>query len=334
MILILTDRDDPTSIDVIEWLKILKKKFFAIYNDYQIEIRNIYLSNNQNSFELWVFDSKNILIAKILSNEIKSYWYRRHTFRDANKINNIDRYSLNSENKVALNLIEDEKRIIVEYLDFYLKSNRIKYLNSYLDNLINKLECLSVASNCGLNIPATLLTNNRNDLFHFSNEHNNSIITKNLSVSIKVGLSADKRYCVGGPTRKITLEDLSNIKSRTFPISNYQECIDKEYEVRVFYIRNKFFAAALFSQEHEITKIDSRNSNNQVNLRIVPYILPNIILKKLKKFTRMININCGSIDLIYFKNKFYFLEINPIGQIQWISSATNYKLEYEIAKAL
>ncbi|MNY66445.1 hypothetical protein D3C86_2038720 [compost metagenome] len=47
-----------------------------------------------------------------------------------------------------------------------------------------------------------------------------------------------------------------------------------------------------------------------------------------------LDLNSGSLDFIKSGDKFYFLEINAIGQFLGMSNACNYGLEREIATYL
>ncbi|SQB45601.1 ATP-GRASP peptide maturase, grasp-with-spasm system [Chryseobacterium jejuense] len=44
-----------------------------------------------------------------------------------------------------------------------------------------------------------------------------------------------------------------------------------------------------------------------------------------------LDLNCGSLDLLKSGDKYYFLEVNPIGQFLGLSLICNYSLEKEIA---
>ena len=92
---------------------------------------------------------------------------------------------------------------------------------------------------------------------------------------------------------------------------------------------------AIFSQEDEQTKVDFRNYNKSKPNRCVPYKLPDYIMKKLDLFMQRMNLDTGSIDMIYTTNKEYvFLEVNPVGQYDMVSVPCNYNLHQKIAKYL
>jgi len=92
---------------------------------------------------------------------------------------------------------------------------------------------------------------------------------------------------------------------------------------------------AIFSQNDEQTKTDFRVYNYDKPNRCVPFKLPVEIENKLNKLMKILDFESGSIDIIYgTDNNFYFLEINPIGQIGMVSYPCNYMLEKEIAREL
>jgi glutathione synthase/RimK-type ligase-like ATP-grasp enzyme len=92
---------------------------------------------------------------------------------------------------------------------------------------------------------------------------------------------------------------------------------------------------AIFSQGDNKTSLDFRRYNRSFENRKVPFQLPEIIEEKLNGLFNALNLNCGSIDLIFTSNDEYlFLEINPVGQFGMVSFPCNYHLEKIIAEYL
>lgn len=119
-----------------------------------------------------------------------------------------------------------------------------------------------------------------------------------------------------------------------FP-SLLQQNIDKKYELRIFYLNEKCYSMAIFSQNDEQTKVDFRNYNWDKPNRNVPYTLPNKIKNKLIIFMNSMGLKTGSIDLIVTpKDDYIFLEVNPVGQYGMVSIPCSYNLDYEIAKEI
>jgi glutathione synthase/RimK-type ligase-like ATP-grasp enzyme len=120
-----------------------------------------------------------------------------------------------------------------------------------------------------------------------------------------------------------------------FQTTFFQKEIVKKFEIRIFYLNNKLYSEAIFSQNDEQTKIDFRHYNLNKPNRTVPFELPNDVTNSLLNLLNKIKLNCASIDMIYSTNKqYYFLEINPLGQFWQVSYPCNYYLENEIAKYL
>jgi glutathione synthase/RimK-type ligase-like ATP-grasp enzyme len=92
---------------------------------------------------------------------------------------------------------------------------------------------------------------------------------------------------------------------------------------------------AIFSQSNKMTETDYRNYDLDNPNRIVPYKLNKQLENKLILLLENLELNSGSIDLIKSKDgKYYFLEVNPVGQFGQLSYNCNYNIEKIIAKSL
>jgi len=119
-----------------------------------------------------------------------------------------------------------------------------------------------------------------------------------------------------------------------FP-SLVQELLDKEYEIRTFFLLGNFYSVCIFSQQDDKTKIDFRNYHHEKPNRISKYVLPNEIQNKLRELMNKFKLNSGSLDLVFTKdNKYVLLEVNPVGQFAVVSENGNYDLELMIAETL
>jgi len=317
MILIQTDLNDISSSDVIDWLLYYKKKFIRISLNDEIS-STIKLSNNSKVVKIFINDVEYNL------SDLTSYWYRRSFFNfkidklkgNTLEIRTLNQYLSNEYEKVELFLNE-----------------QLVMLNSYgniIDNNINKLKVLEVASSIGLKIPDTIISNDKKDIVNFM-ENKKIILAK--AISEGVTFTSEKRnYYMHS-----ILQNKKHIEGypEKFPLSLFQEYVEKKYEIRVFYIDNKCYSSVIFSQLDKKTKIDFRNYNHKNPNRVCPYKLPEIIEKKISKLMKYYKFRTGSLDLIYSKNNEYvFLEINPVGQFKQVSKPCNYNLEYIIARKL
>ena len=79
--------------------------------------------------------------------------------------------------------------------------------------------------------------------------------------------------------------------------------------------------------------IDERNQYDTAPM--MPYILPQEINQKLIKLNKELGLEFSASDIILDKQGDYrFLECNPSGQWDWMSSKLHLDVDYKIAKAL
>ncbi len=328
MILIFSDKSDESTNDVIDWLLKFGHKFLRLNENDQILITDIELQNNVLSYTLHAngetFTNKDIL----------SVWMRRGrvnikaNFNLSQKIghtltNNITKSLKKLTSTVVKSEFETLREFIIE--DIFDRP----HVNTLVSSESNKLIALKVANKIGLNIPDSRLIGNRKMLADFFKKHDGKIISKLVSP----GISSEIEF-TNASTIKVEKSMIDSMPEQ-FQLSLFQNMIEKNFEVRSFYLNGHFYSEAIFSQNDEKTKVDFRNYNYEKPNRTCPFILPKSIEKKLDSLMKELKFNCGSLDLIYTKDKQYiFLEINPVGQFAQVSYPCNYYLEELIAQSL
>lgn len=327
MILIFTQSFEETTCDVIAWLIYLKKEVVRINLDKDIcNLFHIELSSNEvNRIKFCVADHE------IDVSEVTAFWYRRGGyFKILTGTIELTRFfsqkTLKFSKEISQNLQEESY-----FLSSFINKNLVSLLpniNSAETASPNKLNVLTEANKVGLLIPPTLITNRKEDVINFKVKHK-SIITKAINESLHFS-DDDAFYSVY--TEEIVTFD--NIPNTFFP-SLFQKKLEKEYEIRTFYLWGEFYSMAIFSQEIEQTKVDFRKYSKEIPNRYVPYDLPKTISMKLKRLMDNLKLNSGSIDLVYTKDEdYYFLEVNPVGQFAMVSEPCNYYLEKIVAQKL
>lgn len=195
----------------------------------------------------------------------------------------------------------------------------------------NRLDIMLEAKVQGLKIPHTLITGSKEKLktFYNSFENKNGIISKRI---LDTPYYQDDEFIYNfNLTFQITAEILA-VTPDQFAISFFQERIIADFEIRVIYIDGTFYSIAIHNFD---TTIDIRTKFMEMdNLRMVPFNLPAGISEKLEKVFNKFNLNYGSADLMYWNDDYYFLEINPTGQISFVNNACNYYIENELAEIL
>lgn len=318
MILILSkSKNELSTEEVMDWLHHFKEDFFRLNGD-DLESEQFSVECNQDSQFL-----TGILSKFSQSNVI---WYRRWY-----ETENIQ-YFQNMEPAVAARYnshVKNEIGILSSFIFERFKEK--KWVDHVSNTRLNKLQVIEYAKSEGLDIPNTLITNSQKDVIAFM-QQNGRLITKPIW---EVLFLNHQKVNFLTHTRVIDEHNVSILPEQFFP-SLFQKNINKEYEIRTVILANKIYSMAIFSQNDAQTQEDFRNYNKDKPNRFVPYQLPKSIESNLLNLMKKLNLQTGSLDLIKSADdgKYYFLEINPIGQFSMVSKPCNYFLEKEIAQYL
>lgn len=318
-VVIQSDSSDRTTDDVITWIHYLTNN---------IEVVNIWDLCEIIDFKLSIDNDSPVAIRvnEVEFNANDAYWYRRGKF--VGKAPSKDQYLHN----LLLNISTQYINPVVNFLHSKINQFRI---NKYQDNQIGKLKMLFLAKEHGISVPPTIITNKLTDLKEFLDVHT-KIVTKPTENPFLNYTYFAHKYSFSSPTQQLTKSKIESLSPPSlFLPSLFQKYIDKKFEIRSFYLKGEFYSMAIFSQSNEKTKIDFRNYDYAHPNRVVPFKLPSFLEKKLNYLMMELELDSGSFDLIYTpEQEFYFLEVNPVGQFQWLSRNCNYYLEKLIASHL
>ncbi|HNP66286.1 MAG TPA: hypothetical protein PKH16_00140 [Aequorivita sp.] len=303
MILIITHKQDYTVDFVINKLNQKGILYKRLNCEDLISINYIFDSDNHFSFS---FDG---------IKRFDSVWFRRTKFPEIN------------------DLKQEEKLYILNEYDSLLKNIfatiDAKWLSEprHVYNAENKVLQLKVAQKIGLNIPRTIITNDKRKIKEFYLKNNRDIIIKPLAHT-RINYNNNAAFIF---TNLVSKDLMDSIDDYDINPCIFQENIKKDYEIRVTVVDKKVFASAVHSQDHENTKYDWRKEK----LDFHPAQLPKKISDKCITLLRELNIKFGAIDLIKTPDDNYvFLEVNPNGQWAWIEMQTGQKISDEIIKFL
>jgi hypothetical protein len=306
MILILSEERDVSTDNVCKWLNYQNKKFVRIN-----------IEDHNRDFERLLFEKGVILSDKkkkgsdIFGNW-DSIWCRRGTL----PLLHISEPKSSYINEKSFNdFLKKEYQIFTDFL--YSKISHSKHFN--LPNLynVNKIKVLEEALKVGLNIPNTIITNNRKSIVN--SKFKFPLICKPISDLAEIDINHEKYNKILFKLNRINSFNEIPVE---FEFTLFQELISKKYDLRIFFIENNFISCAILN-----TALDSRN----IAYRVVPFNLPIELKRKLQKLNKKIKLNSGSIDMVVSKdNIFIFLEINPVGQFEFY----NNKLDLGISKLI
>jgi ATP-GRASP peptide maturase of grasp-with-spasm system len=313
---------DYSTEEVADWIQYLGQDVLRINGIDLLNREGLSLSSNEVD--------EDDMISGVKLADIDAIWYRRWidygAFDDVPIKDDSRLYSqINAYRRKEFNSLTNALKI---------KVRNIKSLGhgAYGKSGKSKFEQSLIAQSIGINIPDTIITDNKETLIQFLEKNNNSIITKGIN---NLGSFTINKDLYSTYTTIITSDDLEYIPEEFFP-SMFQEKLEKTIELRVFYLHGKFFTMAIFSQNDSQTSVDFRKYNYNKPNRKVPYTLPKDIEDKLTKLMKTLNLDTGSIDIVISKDtqEYYFLEVNPAGQFGMVSFPCNFNIEKKIAKFL
>lgn len=332
MILIFSIPYDYATNEVVKRLKNLKQEVIRI-------------NRNEGVFKFRKITDKEILFENIKLRktynllDAKSCWWRRTGLSRSNfshnekKLDlNVDGLNLKSLFEGEFNTLSTESNSLTDYIHNKIYSNCQINIGSPTTFELNKLQVLDIANRNGFKVPKYEVISNLGQIGS-NNFSDDKFVTKAICEGIFniIGIHQFTSY-----TESYQLKDFVESKNNTevFP-SLIMEQIEKEIEIRSFFLDGVFYSMAIFSQTNEQTKVDFRKYDEVKPNKCEPFQLPKKIEEKLIKMFKELNLNCGSVDLILDKNENYiFLEINPIGQYNMTSEPCNYNLDGVIANYL
>jgi hypothetical protein len=139
MLLIISEDEDLTTSEVINWLQYQKTKFVRINSKTKVELESFALKDDKIFWSLRIFKADSKSAFTLTSDEISAYWYRRGYLNvesgievwqplDQDLLSALDSY-VNNNNRDWIEIIYDSFR-------------HIKHIGSIKDNYLNKLHCL------------------------------------------------------------------------------------------------------------------------------------------------------------------------------------------------
>ena len=272
---------------------------------------------NGESFQSIEFINLDTSPTDLLPEKVSVCWVRRlHSFRHP---------CFNTPSPSTNQHLKSEAVKLIYYFIHEIKLQNIHVL--WPPGTVNKLNVLATAKRLGIKIPATAIVSSKEALKQF---------IKNFGPAICKPISESDTLTIDGKPHAIYTQEVDvDLAGETFFPTLVQNKVDKEFEIRVFYLDGEMYSMAIFSQQHKATSLDYRNYQHEKPNRWVPFRLPEGISQQIQKLMESLGLVMGSIDLIRSTEKEYvFLEVNPSGQFEMVSLPCNYHLEEKIANYL
>lgn len=316
MILVLSFNHYEQGTDpVIDWLLYHKADFV------KVTIQD--LIQTDTSFKIDINAGRIIVKGKDITDDIKVIWYRRF---EAELVVDLPK---NKHTSQALFELKNEVEVTITYLKRILSDKKWMPYNDGIR--LDKPEVTYLAEQFGVKTPKSIITNNLQDVIAFQKSVKADLITKPIRHS---SYFIDGEYTYSIYTQKLKKEKIKELPEY-FVLTLFQECIDSEFEIRVFYLDGEFYATAVIITEKKEDVVDVKLNYESESINWLPYKLPKVFEEQLDSFMRHINLNTGSIDVMKTKKgEYIMLEVNPVGQFSAPGYRCNYNLEEKIAKWL
>lgn len=316
MVLLMSEYSDNSTIYVAQWLLHWRIPFVRIDREEQYQLERLHISNEGADYCVKSLSGKAIKLS-----EIKAIWYRRGNL-------NLLMPSIGGMTDTRLRATVEEhllsEKKTLEHF-FYRLMKEKPHIGTFDTRAVSKLDVLLEAVKLGIEVPSTTIVTEKEKL-------KLSPFRGTITKAIREGFDFDLDF--GRYTTYTEVINHEALPDEFFP-TLFQEAIEKEADIRVFYLCGKSYSMAIRSQSDSQTKTDFRKYIKGTGNRLFPFRLPQAIDQKLDLLMKRVGLETGSIDLIFTRDgRFVFLEVNPVGQFGMVSFPCNYYLEKQLAREL
>ncbi|MEU4426012.1 hypothetical protein AB0F81_35785 [Actinoplanes sp. NPDC024001] len=225
-----------------------------------------------------------------------------------------------------------EHRELLESLEFLLPGPRWPIRPSALRRSSLKCRQLALAKRLGFTVPLTVVTNHAASVAGFVEAHRTAM-------SEQAVLYKPLTWYVtpsGGFlfANLVTVDEIRNAEASVSSAPcQFQQYVNKDHEVRVTVVGDRWFATRIESQAHPETRTDHRRAPGLNHY--APTSLPTAVSQRIKRFLRETGLAYGAFDLaVDAEGVHYFLELNPVGQWLWLEQRTGAGITAAVADLL
>ena len=257
-----------------------------------------------NDYKVFLKDS----LRSFFAHELAAVWYRRPKPIDVSNV----------EDEGVATFIQQQAESAMRGL-FFLTHETARWVNPLpaLHFARQKLPQLKIARQIGFSVPATLVSNDPDEVKKFF-ALNKIVCNKSLD---------EPNYMMQGRmhtylTQKFSSFDeiASEVDSVRVCPTMFQEYIEKEKDVRVVIIGDQVTAVEIDSQAEKLSEIDFRGISPHL-LKHSKHNLPADVSELVKKFVRYYGLLFSAMDLVLDKKgTYYFIENNCNGQWLWLDN--------------
>jgi glutathione synthase/RimK-type ligase-like ATP-grasp enzyme len=259
---------------------------------------------------------------QISLHEIVAVWYRR----GYNLAKGLTRVLEAEYLKAAVGEATQTLLGMIEGLDCFHLGRPSQYRR--MDSKEEQLKC---AVTCGLDIPATCISNDPVQVRQFIEKTGWPIVTK-MQSAFAIYRGEEENVVFTSELNESHLAGLDSVKHCPMV---FQQKIEKQLELRVTIIGRKIFAFSIDSQKEKNATVDWRKEGKKLIEDWQLYQLPASVENSLLQLMDYFQLHYGAIDLILTPdNRYYFLEINAAGEYFWLDQLCDNEISKAIAEML
>lgn len=315
MILVLTDRYDTHADAVTEILEGHGQPFFRM----NLDVESLQSSAVTLEGSTWRLRSRD---GQLSSDAVCCVWLRR-AFVELSLEEQLDQ-------STDFQIWRNEWNRTLSGLHLALK--RVPWMNPVRKayRAENKFLQLKIARELGLLIPDTIVSNDRVCLDAFARSRRSVVLKPMAQEFYRTSDGQYKSFYVN----LLSVEDLASFGDSSENPICLQEYIDKAYEVRYTVVGHKHFACSIESQRSDVTRVDWRRYDIP-NTPHYPMEPPSDVRSKVDRLMERLQLCFGALDFIVAPDgRWYFLEVNPMGQWLWIEDLTGMPISRGVAEWL
>ncbi|MFI9149541.1 ATP-grasp ribosomal peptide maturase [Streptomyces sp. NPDC053367] len=186
---------------------------------------------------------------------------------------------------------------------------------------------LAAARASGLHIPATLVTNRPEDVQDFVRDHAD-VVCKPVASPVLIEDGRLKSVY----TRRLTADDLRDLRGVDTTAPLFQAWVPKDHEVRLTVVGRRMFAAAIHAGSGAAYE-DWRSDYRALTYTTVE--VPAEVRAGMLHLMTRLRLTYGAADFVVAPSgRWWFLEVNPCGQWDWIQGETGLPIAEAIADGL
>jgi hypothetical protein len=196
----------------------------------------------------------------------------------------------------------------------------VKWINNPVDTYKAEIKALQLnyAKKVGFLIPDTIISN-------FTNKSPGKIFAVK-SIDTAILNSKDKEAFVY--TNILSGDELEDhVYSSPFFI---QQALTPKLDLRVTVIDEEIVAIKIKGETAIVE--DWRKYDKKINYEV--FDLPESVKSSCFAFAKKLNLAFAAIDLILYRDEYYFIEVNPTGEWAWLQKNTGVEFDSLIVKAL